>query len=214
MKMMAIRNARNNNTGGSMRSGGDMRYEMNDDMRGEMESAFRDRRGRRHYDNGRFAPKSEMNDMRMDSGPYMEERRNPIGFSAGGEFEQNYRMDASHRKMNEMESKHGGMEHGQAGGKRMKLDKKMAEDWMRNLAGGAHWTLEQVKQAMKQHGIEKDPVEMWAAVNATYSDMAEVLEKFNVRDLKDYLELACAFWLEDEDAKPGKLALYYENIVK
>lgn len=210
--MMAMRRMRNDmNTNYEVRT--DYNATNNDNARNnydtpnnyDAESAFRDRRGRRHYDNGRFAPKSEME----DEGP----RMNPIGFSAG-EFDQTYRMDAAHHKMNEMESRGGSLEHGKAGGKRMKLDKKMAEDWMRNLAGGAHWTLEQVKQAMKQNGMEKDPVEMWVAVNATYSDMAEVLEKFNVRDLKDYLELACAFWLDDEDAKPGKLALYYENIVK
>ncbi len=34
------------------------------EMRNEMESRFRDRRGREHYDNGRFAPRNEMEEMR------------------------------------------------------------------------------------------------------------------------------------------------------
>lgn len=46
-----------------MRNGGEMRGGYGD-MRNEMESRFRDRRGREHYDNGRFAPRNEMEEMR------------------------------------------------------------------------------------------------------------------------------------------------------
>ena len=79
-----------------------------------------------------------------------------------------------------------------------------AEDWtsrMVNADGtkGPHWTLEQVKQIMAQRNIPGDPAQFWAAINMIYSDYCKAITR--------------AF-LDDEDANPDKLKLYYDHIVK
>lgn len=76
-KMLLMRNGGQNNS--EMR--GENRGEMQNEMRGaymeqeEMESRFRDRRGREHYENGRYAPKrSEMRGEQERRFEYTERR--------------------------------------------------------------------------------------------------------------------------------------------
>lgn len=145
---------------------------------------------------------------------------NQIGFNANrGEVQTNYRMNATHHTGNEMESKPspklGG---GYFSKMSMPMTKEIAEEWTKNMKNedgskGPHWTMEQVKQVMAQKGIDCNPVEMYAILNALYSDYCSVLKKWNINKLEFYIDLACA-WLNDQDAMPNKAALYYEHIVK
>ena len=181
---------------------------------GDVENRFRDRRGRQHYDNGRFA--RMRNEMDEDE-PQMRSVRpyrgdgepNQIGFRAGGG---NLRMVGG-------ESKTSPMQHGQATGKSVeKMDKRTAEEWtgqMHNTDGtrGAHWTMEQTSQVMQQRGIDCDPVEFFVAMNMLYSDYAKVAKMHGVNSADFYADMAKAF-LDDKDAQDDKLALYYEYIVK
>lgn len=192
------------------------------------ESAFRDRRGRRHYNNGRFAPKGEMesrdssmeHDGTMESTFRSDSGARQIGFYGGGEVDTNYRMDAGYNHINEMERRSGSMTPGRAksmGGH--KLTKEMAEEWVERMehADGGHgpkWHMDKVKQALARRGITSDPLQYWVAMNALYSDYCSVLTRYGISDSVDfYIDLAKAF-IEDSDAMPDKLANYYECIVK
>lgn len=134
-----------------------------DDMKSyryEPEDRFTDRRGRPHYDNGRFAPRSE-GDMWIE-GNYRrdyeqpENRReqkrdypsynyetphmNKIGFSVDGEMERKHEVDHDYKtKVNyphsdEMRSRSGKTEMGGAHTKGVKpLTRETAEEWVRKL---------------------------------------------------------------------------------
>lgn len=151
-----------------------------------------------------------------EGGGYM----NPIGFNAdGNEIRTNYGMNATHKTGNEMEyrsnPKMGG---GYSSGMSIPMTQEMAEEWTKNMKNedgtkGPHWKMEQVKQLMEQKGIESNPFEFFAILNAMYSDYCAVFKKHGVNTMDMYVDLACA-WLNDTDAMPNKASLYYEYIVK
>lgn len=223
MKMLMINNAR--------RDG----YETENRRFGGMENDMEVESRRRRDSRGRF--RSEMDggmdtEMRHDSRemavypnrpfPVYEEKGGksiPIGFSSGGnEVETNYRMTATHRNGNEMEYRSSPTMGGYSESKGVPLTREMAEEWVNNMRNedgtkGAHWSMEQVKQVMAQKGIDYNPVEMWAILNALYSDYSSVLKKWNMAKLDFFVDLACA-WLNDTDAVPNKAAAYYEYVVK
>lgn len=98
------------------------------------------------------------------------------------------------------------------------MDEHTARSWMEHLQNedgttGAHWTMEQTSQVAAQRGLTYDPVEWWAAMNMVYSDYCGVAKKANANNLDFYVWMACAF-LGDKDAGEGKLAKYYQCIVK
>lgn len=188
-------------------------------MRGsyDMDSRFRDRRGREHYDDGRFAPMSRMDAYEMEG-----RRMNPIGFDRYDNHEM--RMggsDASlphHREMDRMPGNRA-----QSGGARFqrqpRFDEQMAMEWtaaMENADGttGPHWSMEQIEKVMRDKRINLDPVQFFAAVNMIYSDYVEVAKKRNLNSMDFYADMAKAF-LHDKDAgAEDKLAAYYEYVVK
>lgn len=195
------------NEGGRMEN--EMRYRMEYES---PESRFRDRRGREHYDNGRYAPTRNMMDDDEDDEPrgqypyfppYMPRRM--IGFGGDtmmmGESRQHEQM-----QMGMSESKH------------MDLDQMSAEQWMRNMekedgSKGPKWTKEQVKPYMAQVGYHGPEYKFWAVMNALYSDYCKIAKKYGVDRPEYYAELTKA-WLEDKDANPEKAGLYYKYIVK
>lgn len=213
------------NDSNEMRMGG-YRNEMGDEeteLRSEMrmgdypESRFRDRRGREHYDNGRYAPmrnqREEYNNERGDGDyqyefgdvnmifprPYLLPPKQKIGFASEEDMkkEKQFRGRAS--------SEEG-------------LDERTAHEWskkMKNADGsmGAHWTKEQVKPYMQNVGYQGDEIEFWIIMNAMYSDYCKVAKKYGVDRPEYYAEIAKA-WLDDKDAVPDKAAAYYECIVK
>lgn len=248
MRMMAINNARRNRErmegGGSMggydmrggermeygRMGGyDMRERDPDRMEyrgGYPESRFRDRTGREHYDNGRYAPQNNRGGYRGGEQRYphwpiyqddtMEEpRMNRIGFDMTGgrrEVEQYDSDEVSYRRGRDPQR--GRAEHHRMPGFNMET----AREWVESMKGedgstGAHWTMEQVKPIMQQKGIDARPEEFWAIMNALYSDYSKVAKKHNVSTVDFYADLAKA-WIEDKDAVKDKAAAYYEYVVE
>jgi len=188
-------------------NGSDMNY-------GGVEGRFRDRRGREHYDDGRFAPmRSEMNDP--------ENRRSRR--ARDGRFASQNTMDdedeMEDRPMNEGDHMSGmpprlGL--GRASGSD-KLTKEMAEEWTKGMENedgtkGPHWTMDQVKQLMAQRGIQTDPAEFWAVLCSIYSDYFAVFKKHNLNNMDLYVDLAAA-WLNDKDAVKNKAAVYFEHVV-
>lgn len=246
----------------------EMGYSQAEGNYGQMENRFRDRRGREHYDNGRFAPRNEMGEMEsrrrrdsrgrfrsegemnageMNSGemrsedenrmgmnynaesaysaypfPVYErggEGMNQIGFRTGQEMTNNYRMEATMPHSNEMEYQTGEKMQGYSRSHTPKMTREMAEEWMRGLKNedgtkGPHWTMEQTRQVMSQKGIQCDPIKFWAALNASYSDLAAIAKKHNVSNMDFFTDYAVAFWLKDKDAVDDKLAAYYEYVAK
>ncbi len=277
------------------------------DRGGDIESRFRDRRGREHYDNGRFAPmrseyggnnggmqmgyggysegpsmnyasyspeSSEGDTMRMGYGEgermaynrYSPENRRGsdnmrMGYSepvrmGGDEEEREYRRKwtitenndggymqpryeteynrdgmrrvmgfggssyVEHPHMDEMSHRSGEKMPGHASGKGMPmLTFDMAEEWMANLQNedgtrGPHWSLEEVKALMKQKNIQSDPIRVWVAMNAEYSDNVMINRKYGVDKQEFYLDSAIARWLNDKDAVADKEAAYFMHVVK
>lgn len=205
---------------------------------GDTEARFRDRRGREHYDNGRFAPKGAMEPedypesrqyRRDDAGRseypfvppvYRGDAMNRIGFAAEPhrEMESNYPMDANYPRMTEMGHRTSEMTMGHAKGGGMMLTEDMAHEWMEGLHNedgtkGPHWTMDQVKQVMSQRGVKLEPLEFWAVLNIMYSDYCGVLKKHGANNMDVYVDMAKA-WLEDKDAMDGKAARYFQYIVK
>lgn len=93
-----------------------------------------------------------------------------------------------------------------------------ARDWvmkMQNSDGthGAHFTPESAEQLRATHCPDCNSWDFFAAVNMIYSDYGQVMKKFGQDRPEIYACLAKSF-LCDDDAKPGKLARYMENIPK
>lgn len=206
-----------------------------------IEGKFRDRRGREHYDDGRYAPQSmmelEFRRYRRDSDERFaprsdyndhwmhhrmpptyddrgERKMNPIGFARDG-------SDATVPQYDEMERMDGdGMSRGYSRSEYMPhFDRQMAEEWaagMKNEDGtrGPHWTLEQAKQVMAQKEIGGSPLAFWIALNSTYSDLCKVFKKHGINTVDAYVDFAKAFWLDDSDAVSDKLAAYFTYVVK
>lgn len=230
------------------------------------ESRFRDRRGREHYDNGRYAPQSNMpyrrdympprsaeswieyNDRGYPSSRYdgrgmpqqvyfdpsrhwpteyrgpeyngREEDRRMRAIGFGSDWGRMDGSDASVPNYNEMDRMPGNRAmSGYSESTYMpEFNDRMAKEWtakMENEDGsrGPHWTIEQTKQVQAQRGITCDPLEFWVAINAMYSDYCKVAKTHNANTIEFYADMAKAF-LDDKDAKPDKLALYYTYIVK
>ena len=175
--------------------------------------------GENHYPCGPFPVYRERDGMR--GGGY---DMNRIGFDANREMDQNYGMDAGYRMRNEMERMPGmrmagghasGMDEGMA---MEPMTKEKAEQWVRSMKGaggmpGQHWTMEQAKQIMARHGYQDDPVEFYVALNMMKSDYTKAAQKMGVDKEEFYACMADAF-LNDEDAKADKLALYHHYIAK
>lgn len=210
----------------------------------ETESRFRDRRGREHYDDGRFAPMrgaasdeftSWHDPMKVPAyGRYApvrsanEHRMNMIGFDRHHESEDedrmeyrnNYRAEYEPPRMHEMEHRTSPRMAGHAAGAGgMDLTPEKAKEWVRRMQNedgtkGEHWSIDQVKRLMQQKGMELDPVKVWVAMNAMYSDLCKVNERHGISSPEYYLDAAVAFWIRDTDAVKDKLGAYYECVVK
>lgn len=95
---------------------------------------------------------------------------------------------------------------------------ELAKKWTRKMSNadkttGEHWTMEQVQQLVAQRNLKKPTAEVYAILNAMYSDYCVVAKRHNVNNVDFYLDMAMA-WLEDKDAVPNKAAVYYECVVQ
>lgn len=176
----------------------------------EMESRSRDRRGREHYDNGRFAPMRGEGDTTVTSHygahhpvtPPVYQKANPIGFSIDGQMSDNVVPIRSRQHNTDDEE----------------LTEETAEmlaAHMENEDGthGPHWTYDQVKNIIGQKGIQADPAEFFLAMNMMYSDYCKVAKKMNINTVDFYSGMAKAF-LDDKDGGKNKLMKYFRYVVE
>ena len=195
----------------------------------EPESRFRDRRGREHYDNGRYAP------MAGGYGPYAAGYEGPlgrderdgdemraIGFNARWDDQPRMISDATmprHREMDRMPGNRPMMGGYMAGEMDYpKMDEQTAMHWARNMHNedgtkGPHWSMDQIRQVMSQKGVDADLPEFFAVMNSLYSDYDPVLKKHNASNIDLYVDMAKA-WILDKDAVPNKATAYYECVVR
>lgn len=169
-------------------------------------------RNYRRYSDGRFAPKSSMEYPEYDEYPDYEDEMRPIGFRDDDAYmgDTSYVGDKTRGSDKQL---------GYARGSGAKLNREMAERWVRGMKNadgstGEHWTMEQTSAIMERHGLRCNPVKFWVAMNAVYSDLSEVAERHGVGNDEFYADMAKSFWLCDKDAVEDKLAAYYENVVK
>lgn len=99
------------------------------------------------------------------------------------------------------------------------MNYEIADEWMSKIINedgtkGAHWSMDDVKRLMQQRGVECDPIKLWVAMNAEYSDRQKVNKKYGVDRPEYYMDAAIAFWLKDADAVKDKLSAYYTYVVK
>lgn len=198
----------------SPRSGGcaETRYEPRGE---EVEGRFRNNRGQEHGD-------MEMTGNRWMPPYYREEipsQRYPIGFESHLNREE-MQSDASVKHYKEMD---------RMGGQKPKMGKgeaastprfspAMAEEWTSHMKNadhskGPHWSLDQVRQIIKQKDLLCDPYKFWAVMNAIYSDYAKTIQKHGVHNQDFYVDMAMD-WLMDEDAVDDKAGAYYTYVVK
>lgn len=145
-------------------------------------------------------------------------RMNVIGFDRPQEMQSHYPTRIDYAQGDEMERRPSMKMAGGAMGAEMALTPEIAKEWVKGMHNedgtrGEHWNMEQVKKLMAQKGIEFNAAEVYAIINALYSDFCKVFKKYNITSPEFYLDLAVA-WLNDTDAKPGKAMNYYECIVK
>ena len=176
--------------------------------------------GRMHYPGSPFPVYRESDGMR--GGGY---DMNRIGFDANREWSgDRYGMNAAYEMRNEMEPRTGmrmAGGHASGMGEDMMVEpmtKEAAEKWVRSMKGatggpGQHWTMEQAKQIMTRYGYQADPVEFYVALNMMKSDYTKAAQKVGADKEEFYAAMADAF-LNDEDAKKDKLALYHHYIAK
>lgn len=183
------------------------------------EPEIENRGGQRRTRDGRF--RAEGGGMYGAMDGEEEYRMNTIGFGNRDYPEPVWQQGGTHIESTgtyEMEHRSGMKEHGGAYSEEMELTPELAHEWTANMKNGdgtkgPHWPMEQVKQLAKQRGITADPVELFAVLNAIYSDYYKVAKKHNVHNMDFYLDMAMA-WLDDKDAVPNKAAMYYECVVK
>lgn len=167
--------------------------------------------------NNRYYPKSP----RYDGGDYNiyrdpryhDDQSNPIGFADMQYDGDEYEEKQKHKEFDQYGTIIDSKRH-----KNKKMNRDTAEEWMEKMKNedgtkGAHWTLEQCEQAMRQRGIDCDPTEFCVAMNMMYSDYCGVAKMLNTNTVDFYVYMAKAF-LDDDDAKEDKLMKYYECIVK
>lgn len=93
-----------------------------------------------------------------------------------------------------------------------KLSLEEAEAWVRAMknADGSKGSFFSMAETDVLRG-DCDCVEFWVAMNMMKSDYGEVAKRRGVDCLAFYTDMARAF-LDDKDAKPGKLCLYHKYI--
>lgn len=98
-------------------------------------------------------------------------------------------------------------------------DKHAVVEWVEGMENvdeskGPRWTMEQTEQLRRQKGLEVDPVEFWAAMNASYSDLSKLAQKYGINTMDFWTDYVMDFWFCDKDAGEHKVMRYYETFGK
>lgn len=241
-RVMRMALMRNNNDGMSARRRRDSRgryMEGDYGMRSEYGGAYNDYGGtvRGEYDMYIMPPQDRRMGFEPPYGNDMNDndiRRRNTGREDGYFSEQGERQryptsrytsrrgaNMHYGKSQSMEHRMGGMkQNGMPEGYVLPLTREKAMMWVRDMDGeseeGETWTFEEIEELAEKHGIpkqEKKLVEFYAVMNMLASDYYKVAEKFDVLEDEFFVCMAKAF-INDKDAVPDKVAMYYECIAK
>lgn len=89
------------------------------------------------------------------------------------------------------------------------LTLEMAEEWVKEMQPMARWTYEETDKILLDYNLKINQIDFYVVMNMMYSDYGKVLGE----DIETYIKMTKAF-LEDKDAKDGKLYNYWKSIVK
>jgi hypothetical protein len=91
------------------------------------------------------------------------------------------------------------------------LTKEMAENIIMNMQPyHMHWSLEETKSVQEQYGLESiRDIDFWIVMNSAYNDYKDLFDD----NIEMYAKYSKNF-IKDEDAKEGKVFLYFTKIPK
>lgn len=89
------------------------------------------------------------------------------------------------------------------------LSKEMAEKIIKNMSPyGMHWTCAETSQVQREYGMTNiRDVDFWLVMNMAYNDYHDLYKD----DIEMYVKYTQLF-LNDEDAKDGKVFIYFTEI--
>jgi hypothetical protein len=88
------------------------------------------------------------------------------------------------------------------------LNEEMAKEIVRKMHPyGEKWTLEETSNIQRQRGLGFRDVDFYVVMNSAYNDYNDLFRD----DIEMYVRFANDF-INDEDAKPDKVYLYYTTI--
>ena len=89
------------------------------------------------------------------------------------------------------------------------LNKQMAEEIVHNMRPyGMRWSYVEVEEMQRQRGINDiDTPSFFTVINSAYNDYRDILGE----DIEMYIKFTLDF-IEDEDAKDGKVFLYFTTL--
>ena len=74
---------------------------------------------------------------------------------------------------------------------------------------GQNWSMQQVKDLCREHGIDKDIVSWYLVLNMTYNDYYGTAKAFGLQGDEDFYWSLAKDFIEDPDAKPYKVEKYF-----
>lgn len=91
------------------------------------------------------------------------------------------------------------------------FNKQMAEEIVSKMRPyGKRWSMEETKQLQEQYGIDNvRNADFFVVMNSAYNDYRDLFAE----DIESYIKFTMDF-IEDEDAKPDKVFLYYTTIAE
>ena len=91
------------------------------------------------------------------------------------------------------------------------LSKEMSEHIVKKMKPyGMKWDLEQVRQIQDQYGIDNiRTIDFYVVLNSAYNDYHNIFDE----DIEKYIKFTIDF-IDDEDAKEGKVFNYFTTIVE
>lgn len=74
---------------------------------------------------------------------------------------------------------------------------------------GQNWSMQQVKDMCRSHGIDKDIVNWYLVLNMCYNDYCNTAKAFGLQGDPDFYWSLAKDFIEDPDAKPLKVEKYF-----
>lgn len=74
---------------------------------------------------------------------------------------------------------------------------------------GQNWSMQQVKDMCRDHGIDKDIVNWYLVLNMMYNDYYGTAKAFGLQGDEEFYFCLAKDFIEDPDAKPFKVEKYF-----